>query len=93
MDHTGIPGAHLQEHPHAEPISFGIEQILSMESCMLSARMHEQDYGHGAYNNSGANGGGYIYSNTGYNGTSSACGDGFPRLGLSHEHGHEFERA
>ncbi|KAK5853491.1 hypothetical protein PBY51_014637 [Eleginops maclovinus] len=74
MDHTGIPGAHLQEHPHAEPISFGIEHILSMESCMLSARMHEQDYGHGAYNNSGANGGGYMYGNTGYNGTSSACG-------------------
>ncbi|XP_032367425.1 T-cell leukemia homeobox protein 1 isoform X2 [Etheostoma spectabile] len=77
MDHIGIGllGAHLQQH--AEPISFGIDQILSNveQSCMLGARMHEPDYG--AYEScasSGVNGAGYVYGNTGYNSTSSSCG-------------------
>ncbi|XP_068582976.1 T-cell leukemia homeobox protein 1 isoform X2 [Cebidichthys violaceus] len=82
MDHIGILGAHLQQHTHVEPISFGIDQILSNveQSCMLGARMHEPDYGHGAYNcgaSSGVNsggGGGYTYGNAGYNGTGSSCG-------------------
>ncbi|XP_075933323.1 T-cell leukemia homeobox protein 1 [Anarhichas minor] len=85
MDHIGILGAHLQQHTHVEPISFGIDQILSNveQSCMLGARMHEPDYGHGAYNcgasngvNSGGSGGGggYTYGNAGYNGTGSSCG-------------------
>ncbi|XP_049926686.1 T-cell leukemia homeobox protein 1 isoform X2 [Epinephelus moara] len=79
MDHIGILGAHLQQHTHVEPISFGIDQILSNveQSCMLGARMHEPDYGHGAYNSvasSGMNGGGYTYGNSGYNSTSSSCG-------------------
>ncbi|XP_029306453.1 T-cell leukemia homeobox protein 1 [Cottoperca gobio] len=78
MDHIGIQGSHLQQHTQVEPISFGIDQILSNveQSCMLSARMHEQDYGHGAYNNGGASSGvncGYTYGNTGYNGTTSSC--------------------
>ncbi|XP_037126895.1 T-cell leukemia homeobox protein 1 [Syngnathus acus] len=68
MDHMGLAGAHLQQHAHAqESISFGIDQILSTveQSCMLSARMHETDYGHPLYNcnpNNGfacAHGGGY----------------------------------
>lgn len=48
MEHVGILGAHLPQHAHVEPISFGIDQILSHaeHSCML-------DYGHAAY------GGGY----------------------------------
>ncbi|XP_037637999.1 T-cell leukemia homeobox protein 1 isoform X1 [Sebastes umbrosus] len=79
MDHLqGILGAHLQQHthPHVEPISFGIDQILSNveQSCMLGARMHEPDYGHGAYGSSGASTGGYAYGNTGYNGTAGSCG-------------------
>ncbi|XP_070834135.1 T-cell leukemia homeobox protein 1 [Chaetodon trifascialis] len=79
MDHLGILGAHLQQHTHVEPISFGIDQILSNveQSCMLGARMHEPDYGHTAYNSSGSsglNGGGFTCSNTGYNSTASACG-------------------
>uniref|UniRef100_A0A3Q3JLQ0 Homeobox domain-containing protein n=1 Tax=Monopterus albus TaxID=43700 RepID=A0A3Q3JLQ0_MONAL len=58
MEHIGILGAHLQQHAQVEPISFGIDQILSNveQSCMLGARMHEPDYGHLAYS-SGANGG------------------------------------
>ncbi|KAG7999866.1 T-cell leukemia homeobox protein 3 [Nibea albiflora] len=64
MDHIGILGAHLQQHTHVEPISFGIDQILSNveQSCMLGMRMHEPDYGHAAYNGgggSGVNGGGF----------------------------------
>ncbi|KAM7385032.1 hypothetical protein PAMP_001131 [Pampus punctatissimus] len=79
MDHIGILGAHLQQHTHVEPISFGIDQILSNveQSCMLGTRMHEPDYGHQVYNNSGnsgLNGGGFTCGNTGYNGTSSSCG-------------------
>ncbi|XP_078129450.1 T-cell leukemia homeobox protein 1 [Sander vitreus] len=81
MDHIGIGllGAHLQQHTHAEPISFGIDQILSNveQSCMLGARMHEPDYGHGAYDScasSGVNGAGYMYGNTGYNGSGGSCG-------------------
>ncbi|XP_030581328.1 T-cell leukemia homeobox protein 1 isoform X2 [Archocentrus centrarchus] len=78
MDHIGILGAHLQQHTQVEPISFGIDQILSNveQSCMLGARMHEPDYGHPVYN-SGTNGGvngGFTCSNSGYNSTSSACG-------------------
>ncbi|KAM4614684.1 T-cell leukemia homeobox protein 1-like [Polymixia lowei] len=68
MDHIGV---HLQ-HAHAEPISFGIDQILNNveQSCMLGARMHEPDYG-AAYN---CTSGGFTCGNTGYNG--SACGVG-----------------
>ncbi|CAG6018093.1 unnamed protein product [Menidia menidia] len=75
MDHVGILGAHLQQHAHAEPISFGIDQILSSveQSCMLGARMHEQDYGHLAYSAGGANGGGFACANGGYGG-GGACG-------------------
>lgn len=76
MDHIGILGAHLQQHTHVEPISFGIDQILSNveQSCMLGVRMHEPDYGHSAYNGSGVNGGSFACGNTGYNGTTSSCG-------------------
>ncbi|XP_051280335.1 T-cell leukemia homeobox protein 1 isoform X2 [Dicentrarchus labrax] len=79
MDHIGILGAHLQQHAHVEPISFGIDQILSNveQSCMLGVRMHEPDYGHAAYNgggSSGLNGGGFACGNGGYNGTASSCG-------------------
>ncbi|KAM4591655.1 T-cell leukemia homeobox protein 1 [Odontesthes bonariensis] len=78
MDHIGILGAHLQQHTHVEPISFGIDQILSNveQSCMLGARMHEQDYGHLTYNTcaSGGMNGGFTCGNSGYNGTSSSCG-------------------
>lgn len=64
---------------HVEPISFGIDQILSSveQSCMLGARMPEPDYGHGAYScgpSSGGGGGGYTYGNSGYNGTGGSCG-------------------
>lgn len=72
MDHIG---AHLQL-THAEPISFGIDQILNHveQSCMLGARMHEPDYGHGcvvstAYNTMTSN---FTCNNSGYN--SNACG-------------------
>ncbi|KAG7229906.1 hypothetical protein INR49_009624 [Caranx melampygus] len=81
MDHIGILGAHLQQHAHVEPISFGIDQILSNveQSCMLGARMHEPDYGHAAYGSgvSGCgNGGGgsFACSNTGYNTGNGSCG-------------------
>ncbi|CAJ1066572.1 Hypothetical predicted protein [Xyrichtys novacula] len=78
MDHIGIVGAHLQHHAQVEPISFGIDQILSSveQSCMLGVRMHEPDYGHGAYNGgmSGGVNGGFACGNTGYNGTGNSCG-------------------
>ncbi|XP_034538030.1 T-cell leukemia homeobox protein 1 isoform X2 [Notolabrus celidotus] len=77
MDHIGILGAHLQHHTQVEPISFGIDQILSNveQSCMLGMRMHEPDYGHAAYNGSASSvNSGFACGNTGYNGTSSSCG-------------------
>lgn len=76
MDHIGLLGVHLHQHTHVEPISFGIDQILSNveQSCMLGARMHEPDYGHLAYSGNGNSGGGYAYGNTGYTGNSSSCG-------------------
>ncbi|XP_023696960.1 T-cell leukemia homeobox protein 1 isoform X1 [Paramormyrops kingsleyae] len=47
MDHIGV---HLH-HPHAEPISFGIDQILNnvdQGSCMISnSRLQDSDYGLG----------------------------------------------
>ncbi|XP_041645799.1 T-cell leukemia homeobox protein 1 [Cheilinus undulatus] len=72
MDHIGILGAHLQHQ--VEPISFGIDQILSNveQSCMLGVRMHEPDYGHAAYN--GGVNGGFTCANGGYNGGGSSCG-------------------
>lgn len=75
MDHIGLLGAHLQQHTHVEPISFGIDQILSNveQSCMLGVRMHDPDYGQTAYS---VNGGGFTCGNTGYNGTTSSCGVG-----------------
>ncbi|KAG7490741.1 T-cell leukemia homeobox protein 1 isoform X1 [Solea senegalensis] len=75
MDHMGLLGAHLEQHAHVEPISFGIDQILSNveQSCMLGTRMHEPDYGHPAYSGN-ASGGGFACSNSGYSGTSSSCG-------------------
>ncbi|XP_062256680.1 T-cell leukemia homeobox protein 1 isoform X1 [Platichthys flesus] len=81
MDHIGIRllGSHLQQHAHVEPISFGIDQILSNveHNCMLGVKMHEPDYGHPVYIGSvsdGGNSGGFACGNTGYNGTSSSCG-------------------
>ncbi|XP_047206919.1 T-cell leukemia homeobox protein 1 isoform X2 [Girardinichthys multiradiatus] len=74
MDHIGILGAHLQQHAHVEPISFGIDQILSNveQSCMLGARMQESDYGHPGYNN---NAGGFGCGGGGYNGNAGgSCG-------------------
>eukprot|EP00063_Salmo_salar_P035085 XP_014009920.1 PREDICTED: T-cell leukemia homeobox protein 1-like isoform X1 [Salmo salar] len=72
MDHIG---AHLQ-HIHAEPISFGIDQILNNvdQSCMLGGRMPEPDYSLGcvvstAYNTMTSN---FTGNNSGYNG--NACG-------------------
>ncbi|CAB1343525.1 unnamed protein product [Coregonus sp. 'balchen'] len=72
MDHIG---AHLQ-HIHAEPISFGIDQILNNvdQSCMLGGRMPEPDYGLGcvfstAYNTMT---GTFTGNNSGYNG--NECG-------------------
>ncbi|KAM9344648.1 T-cell leukemia homeobox protein 1 [Symphorus nematophorus] len=75
MEHVGILGAHLQQHTHVEPISFGIDQILSNveQSCMLGVRMHEADYGHAAYGGS-ASGGGFACANGGYTGGGSSCG-------------------
>lgn len=75
MDHIGLLGAHLQHHAHLEPISFGIDQILSNveQSCMLGVRMHEPEYGQAAYNSSGSSGG-FTCGNSGYNGTASSCG-------------------
>uniref|UniRef100_A0AAV2JM20 Uncharacterized protein n=1 Tax=Knipowitschia caucasica TaxID=637954 RepID=A0AAV2JM20_KNICA len=65
MEHIGNLG-------HTEPITFGIEQILSHaeQNCMLGARTHE-DYGHAAY------GGGFTCADAVYNGSSGgggACG-------------------
>uniref|UniRef100_A0A3P8RNK3 T cell leukemia homeobox 1 n=2 Tax=Amphiprion TaxID=80969 RepID=A0A3P8RNK3_AMPPE len=78
MEHGGLLGPHLQQHAHVEPISFGIDQILSSveQSCMLGSRMHEPDYGHLAYNSgpSGGVNGGLTCANGGYSGTSSSCG-------------------
>ncbi|XP_047459826.1 T-cell leukemia homeobox protein 1 isoform X2 [Mugil cephalus] len=82
MDHLGILGAHLQQqqqqHAHVEPISFGIDQILSNveQSCMLGARMHEPDYGHPAYGGGGGMmNGGFACGNGVYNGaTGGSCG-------------------
>lgn len=80
MDHIGIPGAHLQQHTHVEPISFGIDQILSNvdQSCMLDMKLHEPDYGQTAYNSGGSGGasggGGFACGNIGYNGAASTCG-------------------
>lgn len=74
MDHIGILGPHLQQHTHVEPISFGIDQILSNveHSCMLGMKMHEPDYGHPAYSgNSSASG---FACNSGYSGNASSCG-------------------
>uniref|UniRef100_A0A3B3BH32 T cell leukemia homeobox 1 n=1 Tax=Oryzias melastigma TaxID=30732 RepID=A0A3B3BH32_ORYME len=61
-------------HAHVEPISFGIDQILSTveQSCMLGARIQEPDYGHPAYNPGG--GVNYPCANSGYSGSGSSCG-------------------
>lgn len=74
MEHIGLLGAPLQQHPHVEPISFGIDQILSNveQSCMLGARMHEPEYGHSAYG--GGGNGGFTCANTGYNANGGSCG-------------------
>uniref|UniRef100_A0A8C6TGH1 T cell leukemia homeobox 1 n=1 Tax=Neogobius melanostomus TaxID=47308 RepID=A0A8C6TGH1_9GOBI len=70
-----VPSAmeHIVNLGHTEPISFGIEQILSHaeQSCMLGTRTHEADYGHTAYG-----GGGFTCANAVYNGSGNggACG-------------------
>nr|XP_057912267.1 T-cell leukemia homeobox protein 1-like [Doryrhamphus excisus] len=65
MDHAG----HLQQHTHAqEPITFGIEHILSAGEHMLATRMHEPDYSH--LYTCGGGGGGL--------GLGDAAGGGFP---------------
>uniref|UniRef100_A0A3B5MFK3 T cell leukemia homeobox 1 n=1 Tax=Xiphophorus couchianus TaxID=32473 RepID=A0A3B5MFK3_9TELE len=79
MDHIGILGAHLQQHAHVEPISFGIDQILSNveQSCMLGSRMPEPDYGHAAYNGGAGGVGGFACGGGGggYNSTAGgSCG-------------------
>lgn len=71
MEHMGILGANLQQqHAHVEPISFGIDHILSNveRSCMLELRTHQSDYGNTAYSDSG-NGvaSGYVSGNSGCN--------------------------
>ncbi|XP_061601402.1 T-cell leukemia homeobox protein 1 [Cololabis saira] len=75
MEQIGILGAHLQQHAHPEPISFGIDQILSSveQSCMLGARMPEPDYGPAAYS-SCAGGGGFPCASGGYAGGGGSCG-------------------
>ncbi|XP_077438405.1 T-cell leukemia homeobox protein 1 [Vanacampus margaritifer] len=78
MDHMGLAGAHLQQHTHAQdPISFGIDQILSTveQSCMLSARMHEPDYGHALYNCNASNG--FACANGGYNCNGASLGGSY----------------
>ncbi|XP_029466096.1 T-cell leukemia homeobox protein 1 isoform X2 [Rhinatrema bivittatum] len=75
MDHTG---AHHIHQSHAEPISFGIDQILNIPdqgSCMISgSRLQDSDYGLGcivssAYNTMTGN-----YGNGGAGGyNNSAC--------------------
>ncbi|XP_040293709.1 T-cell leukemia homeobox protein 1 isoform X1 [Bufo bufo] len=75
MDHIG---AHHLHQSHAEPISFGIDQILNnpdQGSCMISSsRLQDSDYGLGCIVSSAYNTmtGSYSNNNTGgYN--SSAC--------------------
>ncbi|XP_077351797.1 LOW QUALITY PROTEIN: T-cell leukemia homeobox protein 1 [Festucalex cinctus] len=78
MDHMGLVGAHLQQHTHAqESISFGIDQILSTveQSCMLSTRMHEPDYGHPVYNCNANNG--FACANGGYNCNGASLGGSY----------------
>lgn len=74
MDNIGILG-HLQQHTHVEPISFGIDQILSNveHSCMLGMKMHESDYGHTVYSGN-SNVTGFAYGDSGYSGNGSSCG-------------------
>lgn len=75
MDHIGILGTHLQQHTHVEPISFGIDQILSNveHSCMLGMKMPEADYVHPAYGgNSSASG--FTCGESGYSVNASSCG-------------------
>uniref|UniRef100_A0A8C5ED62 T-cell leukemia homeobox protein 1-like n=1 Tax=Gouania willdenowi TaxID=441366 RepID=A0A8C5ED62_GOUWI len=81
MEHA-LVGAHPHPHPHlqqhavhggSEPISFGIDHILSSQQ-QLSARMPEPDYGHAAFGGSSALNGGFTCSNGGYTGTNSSCG-------------------
>uniref|UniRef100_A0A672IF90 Homeobox domain-containing protein n=1 Tax=Salarias fasciatus TaxID=181472 RepID=A0A672IF90_SALFA len=76
MEHTGILGAHLQQQNHLEPISFGIDQILSSveQSCMLGARMHEADYGHAHPAYGGGAAGGFPCAGGGYTGSGGSCG-------------------
>lgn len=78
MEHMGILGANLQQHTHAEPISFGIDHILSNveRSCMLELRTHQSDYGNTAYSDggSGVASGGYVSGNSGYNVAVGSCG-------------------
>ncbi|XP_072293123.1 T-cell leukemia homeobox protein 1 isoform X2 [Eucyclogobius newberryi] len=78
MEHIGNLG-------NTEPISFGIEQILSHaeQSCMLGARTHEVDYGHVAYGGGAVNGsGGFTCSNAVYNGGGGVCG-GYMNMGMN----------
>lgn len=60
---------------HAEPISFGIEQILNHaeQTCMLGTRTHDAEYGNAAYCGGS---GGFACTNTVYNGSGGggACG-------------------
>ncbi|XP_075872826.1 T-cell leukemia homeobox protein 1 isoform X2 [Nelusetta ayraudi] len=81
MDQLGILGAHLQQqhhhhhaHPHADSISFGIDQILSgvEHSCMLGVKMHEPDYGHATYGGGGGGGAGGFACE--YGGAAGSCG-------------------
>lgn len=75
MDHIGILGTHLQQHTHVEPISFGIDQILSNveHSCMLGMKMPEPDYGHTAYGgNSSVSG--FACGDSGYSVNAGSCG-------------------
>ncbi|XP_077586124.1 T-cell leukemia homeobox protein 1 [Stigmatopora nigra] len=76
MEHIGgLEGARLQQHTHAqESINFGIDQILGTvgQSCMLSARMHESNYGHSLYNcNANI---GFACGNGGYNCNGASLG-------------------
>lgn len=75
MDHLGLLGPHLHQHTHVEPISFGIDQILSNveNSCMLGMKMHEPDYGHAAYSGNSSLGG-FACGDSGYGGNASSCG-------------------
>lgn len=75
MDHVGILGPHLQQHANVEPISFGIDQILSSveHSCMLGMKMHETDYGHAPYGGNGS-ASGFACGDIGYGSNASSCG-------------------